>query len=208
MQLKGVPDGSVTASPHISAYLVAAPSCNALESLLHLCLDDPTQVHLKICDFSESFIFDPTAPVPRPTNTPNVYRDPQTMFNDRDAAELVCLTPAVDMWALTPVFHQLLATGLLLFCSSYGNKDEVLLNMVLVLGMFPEPYWSRCTSRRLYYDDNERWIGDEKKLRKNAGTLLEIWFGAMDVEERGMFEDLLTYDVSPWFVECCKDVQS
>lgn len=108
----------------------------------------------------------------------------------------------------------------MLFSSSRGEEDEVLYNMVLILTRLPEPYWSHWTNRKLYFDEDGKWVGDNRKLSTNARTFLRIGSSAMDAEERSMFEDLLrkmvVYDLeerikiyevvaSPWFVKYRRD---
>lgn len=217
LKLRDACGSAPSPSPHIPAYCVPTPSHSAVISLLHLCLDDPSQVHLKICDFSESFIYDPIAPIRRPTNSPKVYRDPQTMLNNGNAIEPVCPSLSTDIWALAVLFHQLL-TGWLLFPSAYRQEDIILREMVLVLGRFPEPYWSLWTNRALYFDYDGDWVGDESKLSCVSGVFLKVQDEQMDDEEMRLFEDMLRsmviYDpdrrinaddmvATPWFVKYC-----
>jgi len=57
-------------NPHIPTYAVQAPEPTAL---LRLCLDDPARVHVKICDFSESFVYTAKNPVERKVNSPAIF---------------------------------------------------------------------------------------------------------------------------------------
>jgi serine/threonine-protein kinase SRPK3 len=178
------------ASPHVPSYCVPAPSYDSTTSLLHLCLDDPEQAHIKICDFSESFLFHPTTPTKRRSNSPKIFRDPQTMF---DTTDLVCPTPATDVWALAVLFHMLFTGGCGLFpCGSFGKDDDTLREMIFLLGKLPEPYWSRWSNRARYFDDDANWVGEKRHLRKISGQFLKLWDeDVMDTEERRLFEDML-----------------
>ena len=52
-------EAPVPPSPHIPDYWLNPP--HHPSALLHLCLDDPSQIQLKIADFSESYILDPSS---------------------------------------------------------------------------------------------------------------------------------------------------
>lgn len=188
-------------------------SDDSINSLLWLCLEDPSQAHIKICDFSESFIFDSAAPVKRIANAPVVFRDPQSMFAN---TVLSYPTPATDIWALAVVFNILFTDGCPLF--EGRESDEVLCDMVAYLGKLPEPYWTSWENRKLYFDDEGYSVYDRSGLATSFGEFLEDQEIKMDDEARKMFEDMLrrmvVYDpadrikadelvASQWFVKCC-----
>jgi serine/threonine protein kinase len=101
----------VTSTPHKPKYVVASPE--PLE-VLQLCLSSPEAVHVKICDFGESFLRD-VKPVITRLNTPCIYAAPEIIFHDP-------VSPAVDVWALAILIHIVLSGGSFLFDSYYRRS--------------------------------------------------------------------------------------
>jgi serine/threonine protein kinase len=162
----------------------------ALESLelLQLCLSSPEAVHIKICDFGESFLWD-NKPVITQLNTPCVYRAPEIIFHDH-------ISPAVDIWALAVLIHFVLSGGCLLFNSSYGIQKEVVMEMVLTLGKLPDRWWTKWEDRSEYFDENGTFVGDRTKLPPLLGTFLKIPSDRMQGEELEEFETVIRRMVS------------
>jgi serine/threonine-protein kinase SRPK3 len=121
---------AVPSSPHVPVYVVITPDPTAL---LKLCLSDPSQVHVKICDFSEAFIHNNLANS-RKLHTPLVYVAPEILLDNVPS-------PASDVWAFAVLVHNLMSGNGGLFPSYHGIFNEVLHEMVLALGKLPE----RCT---------------------------------------------------------------
>ncbi|KAJ8508434.1 hypothetical protein ONZ45_g9288 [Pleurotus djamor] len=203
-------------SPHAPEYWVFAAHS---DSLLHLCLDDPSQTRLKIADFSESYILD-VSPPPRVLCTPDIYRPPEALIPSiRESQVHANLT--TDIWNLGVLFHVLLTGGLGLFMSS-RREDEILCEMVFLLGRFPETLWSRWPNRPNYFDDQGNWVGGSRhhlsgkflKLSKDVmntaeeSELLEIMLRGMvryEGESRMKVEDVMA---SEWFLKYARDSTS
>jgi serine/threonine protein kinase len=151
----------VTSNPHQPKYVVSAPE--SLE-LLQLCLSSPEAVHIKICDFRESFLWD-DKPVITQLNTPCVYRAPEIIFHDH-------ITPAVDVWALAVLVHFVLSGGCLLFNSYDGIQKEVVMEMVLMLSKLPDRWWTKWEGRSEYFEENVTLIGDRTKFPLLLGKSL------------------------------------
>lgn len=96
------------------------------------------------------------------------------------------------------------------------SEDEVLKNIVLLLGKLPEPIWFAWDKRMEYFDE----IG--KPLAKPSGDTRLVWFHSriMSEEERVIFEKMILTMVvlepekrgtitdvmkSEWFVRFCKN---
>jgi serine/threonine protein kinase len=94
-------------TPHVPAYIVITPDPT---SLLELCLSNPSNAQVKLCDFSESFIYNSTNN--RQLHTPLVYAAPEILLKDIPS-------PASDVWAFAVLTHVLVSGGLQLFSSYY-----------------------------------------------------------------------------------------
>ncbi|GJJ06229.1 hypothetical protein Clacol_000419 [Clathrus columnatus] len=140
-------------SPHIPSYLVFV---NHPYFLLKLCLSDPTQIHVKICDFGEAFI-----PTMQLTSLPSrvipiFYAAPEVIFGDPTGL------PA-DIWALA-VLIRYITSGVFLFSSLHGIPEEVIKSMVLTLGKLPERWWSRWEERSEWFNEGGEWWEDGVKI--------------------------------------------
>ncbi|GJJ06231.1 hypothetical protein Clacol_000421 [Clathrus columnatus] len=147
-------------SPHIPSYLVFVNNRN---SLLKLCLSDPTQIHVKICDFGEAFI--PTmqlTPLP-PRGIPIFYAAPEVIFGDPSGL------PA-DIWALAVLICYIIEGGFI-FSSYRGIRKEVIKSMVLTLGKLPERWWFSWEERSEWFnEDGEWWKNGVKIFPKSNGS--------------------------------------
>ncbi|KAF7322180.1 Protein kinase [Mycena kentingensis (nom. inval.)] len=187
--------------PHRPDYLLAGVvDC---PELLRDCLRQP---HIKLCDFSESYI--PTLPLPPRLATPNSFRPPDAILANPPHA-----SRALDMWALGAALYYLLST-----CEFFyeDGDDRLLTSIALKLGPFPEPYWSQWERRAEFFTE------DGEPLRTDWNR--EFLFAVEHVlppgsERRGSFEvllrALLCYDASKrgkasdvlesiWFQQHCR----
>lgn len=169
----------VPSSPHVPAYVVMTPDPTAL---LELCLSDPSQVHVKICDFSESMIYNPDNH--RKLHTPLVYAAPEILLDDVPSL-------ASDVWAFAVLVHNIVSGDGGLFPSYHGILNEILREMVLALGKLPERWWLKWADRGQYFDDNGRWVADRKILLKISGQLIKVYPGRMDEQEKMCFEKMI-----------------
>jgi serine/threonine-protein kinase SRPK3 len=166
-------------TPHVPAYIVITPNPTPL---LELCLSDPSKTHVKLCDFSESFVYHSANNLQ--LRTPLVYAAPEILLKDIPS-------PASDVWAFAVLTHVFLSGGFELFMSNYGKLNEILREMVLVLGKFPERWWSKWAERGQYFDDYGNWIADPKCLTKVSGLLIKIPARRMDGQEKVYFEQMI-----------------
>ncbi|KDR80219.1 hypothetical protein GALMADRAFT_116853 [Galerina marginata CBS 339.88] len=159
--LRVVPGASpLYSAPHVPRYVVYSPDHSPF---LEAIFETPSLVQVKICDFSEASLHDPARPegVKRKLNCPNVHAAPEVIFD-----ELV--SPASDMWALGNTMHQIL-TG----CGTEGataipgasrcSRDQVVSEMVRLLGRPPDRWWTRWEARSEYFDEAENRICDTKE---------------------------------------------
>jgi len=138
-------------SPHVPAYIVMTPDPT---SLLKLCLSHPSQVNIKICDFSESFIYSPG--IKRKLHTPAVYAAPEILLDDDPS-------PASDVWAFAVLVYFLVSGGCYLFPSYRSIPNEVLSSMVQSLGKFAEHLWLKWAERGQYLDESGQWVAGPKR---------------------------------------------
>ncbi|GJJ15449.1 hypothetical protein Clacol_009727 [Clathrus columnatus] len=114
---------------------------------------DPTQIHVKICDFGEASI--PTMQLAPPSRgIPVVYAAPEVIFGDPIGS------PA-DIWALAVLIRYIISGGFLFpsFSLSEVRKD-VIRSMVLVLGKLPERWWSKWEERGECFNEDREWGKD------------------------------------------------
>jgi serine/threonine protein kinase len=159
-------------SPHVPAYIVPTPDPT---SLLKLCLSDPSQVNIRICDFSESFIYSPG--IRRTLHTPMVYAAPEILLDDDPS-------PASDVWACAVLVYSLVSAGSFLFPSYRGISNEVLRSMTLSLGKLPEHLWLKWADRGQYFDESGQWLADPKSLPRFG----RVCSSRMNEEEKIRFE--------------------
>ncbi|KAF9005417.1 kinase-like domain-containing protein [Cyathus striatus] len=136
-------------------------------SHLKHCLYSVNHVHVKICDFGESFIYNKTTnPPERPlySNTPPVFRAPELIFHD-----IATPAPSLDIWALAVVMHMVLCDRLPLF-GIYDFEDEVLTGMIQRLGKLPDKWWNQWSRRTQYYTKDGLEL-TKKPLAKNITNI-------------------------------------
>ncbi|KAL0947757.1 hypothetical protein HGRIS_013835 [Hohenbuehelia grisea] len=215
LEIRGDPDAPVPSSPHVPAYCVIQPDPTPL---LQLCFADPSHIRIKICDFSESHVVDPSADYktqPKILFSPHIFRAPEGLIpNARDTQAISSF--ASDVWCLAVVYH-LMLTGNAVFCSS-DLEDDILCEMVLALGPLPEPLWSGWPNRKQFFDDHGNWI-PMYFPDTFSGVIPKIYDNELkDLEEERLFGSLLRdmVDYNPelrltigevmesdWFVKYC-----
>jgi serine/threonine-protein kinase SRPK3 len=168
-----------SSTPHAPAYIVITPYPT---SLLDLCLSDPSKAHVKLCDFSESFIYSSASNLQ--LHTPLVYAAPEILLKDFPSS-------ASDVWAFAVLTHLLVSGGFKLFPSYYGRLNEILREMVLTLGKFPGRWWMKWAERGQYFDDDGNLIADAKSLFKVSGQLIKVRASRMDEQEKIYFEKMI-----------------
>ncbi|KIM41643.1 hypothetical protein M413DRAFT_445618 [Hebeloma cylindrosporum] len=161
-------DGNVITSttPNVPPYVVGATNSS---ELLKLCLSSIDNIHIKICDFGESYLSDGPAKTTVP-NMPQVFAAPEAIFFQEP------VTPAIDVWALAVLMHMLLSGRGLLFASYHGLTKEVVREM-----------WEE---RKEYFDDDAHFIGDTKLRPPVMGQFVKIYSDRMSPEEVAAFEEL------------------
>ncbi|KAF5310126.1 hypothetical protein D9619_010370 [Psilocybe cf. subviscida] len=166
--------------PHAPQYIVCAPDPLPL---LELCLSDPANVHVKLCDFSESSIVTPDGQ-PKKMNMPLMFRAPEVILTKP-------LMPALstDIWALAVLFHVVSTGGRPIFKYKYHrhSEDDILKDIVLRLGKLPEPFWSAWDERAQFFDE------DGRPLEESTEEAPLLWYRnkLIDDEERVLFEKML-----------------
>lgn len=106
-------------SPYVPEYCVRLPSPFLL---LHHCVSSPSTVHIKICDFGESFLWNPRRVEMREFSTPMIFRSPEFFFNEEHS-------PATDIWALAVLINMILGTREPLFAfvnAEAGSQEPTL----------------------------------------------------------------------------------
>jgi serine/threonine protein kinase len=174
--------------PHVPRYVVYSPDHSPF---LEAIFDTPSLMQLKICDFSEASLHDPAHPegAKRKLNCPNVHAAPEVIFN-----ELV--SPASDIWAMGNTMHQILTGGATVGATAIPGapgcpKDEVVSEMVRLLGKLPDRWWTRWEARSKYFDEAENWIGDTKTNRTAEPLGSCITAAYLPPDQKGAFEKVL-----------------
>ncbi|KAE9408855.1 kinase-like protein [Gymnopus androsaceus JB14] len=200
--------------PHIPQYLVL-PCLE--DSFIEICFADPASLHVKICDFGESFLAVPgSGSRIRPSHCPEVFASPEVFFEN-------LLSPASDIWALAHLINYLFLRRFL-FSEPAPFSRAV---MVLKLGKFPEKWWAMWSGsangsdtssassdmsdsstassgeRWDWFDEDENWCSRKRKPGKGSGKWLmlprQFPFEGEAEEDRAMVERILRkmtfYDV-------------
>jgi serine/threonine protein kinase len=97
---------------------------------------------IQIVDFGESF-FSKGEEITKLLQTAIPMSAPETLFKEP-------VGPGVDIWALACVLYWLLG-GHTLFESFWASRDEVLVQMVRMLGKLPERMWYKWEERIGYF---------------------------------------------------------
>ncbi|KAF5327183.1 hypothetical protein D9619_004391 [Psilocybe cf. subviscida] len=166
--------------PHAPQYIVDTPDPTPL---LKLCLRNPADVRIKVCDFSESSVITASTR-PKTINMPYIYRAPEVVLKKPSAPAF-----SAEIWALAVLFH-CVSTGRRPVFQAGGlpqSEDELLKNIVLQLGKLPEPLWSAWDKRTEYFDEKGRSLDkstkDTHSLRYRNTLICE--------EERVLFERMI-----------------
>ena len=167
-------------TPNVPEYVVRG--ADSFE-LLKLCLSSTDTIHIKICDFGESYLSD-GAPKTTAPNMPRVFAPPEAIFFQEP------VTPAIDVWALAVLIHMLLSGGGLLFASYHGITKEIVREMVLTLGKLPDRFWTKWEERAEYFDEEAHFIGNTRLLPPVTGQFIKIYSDRMSPEDVAAFEEL------------------
>ncbi|KAE9396114.1 hypothetical protein BT96DRAFT_922358, partial [Gymnopus androsaceus JB14] len=176
-------------NPHSPQYLVL-PCLE--DSFIEMCFADPASLHVKICDFGESFIAVPgSSSRIRPSHCPDICASPELIFDN-------LLSPASDIWALANLINCLFL-GQFLFLEPAPFSRAV---MVLKLGKFPERWWKMWHGSKLsgerwdWFDKDEKWCSTKRNKpgKVNGKWLMLPWqfpFEGEVEEVRAMVERIL-----------------
>ncbi|KAF7307276.1 Protein kinase [Mycena indigotica] len=195
-------------TPHAPKYLVVPIPLRLTKRFIWSCMLKP---HIKLCDFSESYMASMTTP-PR-LACPHILRPPEGILTQLPHATL-----ALDIWALAVVMYQILTNGDLLF---YQFDDDILDAITLTLGKFPEPLWSSWSNRGEYFDEDGTPLNypDWSSTPSHSPLMQKAQFWTNDEEEHAalaaMMERMLRYDAESrssaselvqceWIVEYCR----
>lgn len=110
-------------------------SCLIPLPVFKLCVASPGRVRAKICDFGEAFRHgapDLGNKLASQLNIPHLYAAPEVIFG-----EPVPAGPPMDIWALAVLMHAILSRNCGLFDSYHGIDEEIVREMVLILGKLP-----------------------------------------------------------------------
>ncbi|KAF7307318.1 ATP-dependent RNA helicase [Mycena indigotica] len=172
-------------SPHRPKYLVGPISERVPNKFIRSCMAKP---HIKVCDFSESYMTGMTEPPP--LASPHILRPPEGILGDLPYATL-----QTDIWGLAVVIFQILTNGGSLFSSL--NDDYTLETIVLTLGKL---LWRSWSNREKFFDDDvnpvlqvDSWLGLSGISSKTSlKERIELW---TDVKEEILaLEAMLRYD--------------
>lgn len=180
--------------PHVPQYVVYSPD-------LFLFLDpffkNPSAAQIKICDFSEASLHDPTHPegIKRKLNCPNVHAAPEVIFDD-------LASPSSDIWAMGNTMHQILTGGgtegrTFIPGAARCSKDDVVSEMVRLLGRLPEKWWTRWEARSRYRDEEGRPIGKtELEAREPLESRISTFYlsGAQKTAFAKVLEGIFRYE--------------
>lgn len=132
-------DHDLPTAPQYLVYPVNWDSITADASLSHL-------ISGKACiiDFGESYEI---STPPAELGIPQAYCPPEYALEGKVGI-------ASDLWALGCTLFEI-RTGRKLFDTFDDDLDEHLCKIAMVLGKFPEPWWSETWEQRRYYFENE-----------------------------------------------------
>jgi serine/threonine protein kinase len=107
-----------------------------------------------ITDYGTSFIASQTA---SPTlHTPALYAPPEDFFKEP-------ITLAADIWTLGVVLYEVLGERPL-FETFAWDPDDILGEMVNVLGQPPERWWKAWANRHEFFNPDGSWISDFRRI--------------------------------------------
>ncbi|KAF9003317.1 kinase-like domain-containing protein [Cyathus striatus] len=153
--------------------------------LFEICLSSPDNIHIKICVFGESSIYNPCYQFDRPfkSGMPLPYRAPEIIFHD-----IVSPAPSMDVWALGVLLYAIMNEKRCPFIA--GEKDELIQWMVMILGKLPDKWWTRWAARAEYFEENGvHRLTNEMVPMAGIGSIKEK--GSFSGEEVNAFQNLL-----------------
>lgn len=174
--------------PNVPRYVVYSPDSSLF---LEPFFQDSSAAQIKICDFSEASLHDPAHPAgtKRTLNCPNVHTAPEVIFDD-------LASPASDIWAMGNTMHQILTGGgtegvTFIPGAERCSKDDVVSEMVRLLGKLPERWWSSWEARSEYYDEEVRPVDGRRtsKVSEPLGSRISTFY--LPGEQKTLFEKVL-----------------
>lgn len=130
--------------PEAPSYLVH-PMVTSLPSY------EVTDCRVKISDFSSAFMDSNGS---KDVGSSLLVTPPEALFDE-------ALTFSMDIWSLGCTLYSILGDGSLFF-SLFGTKDNLIEDMVAVLGPLPGPWWERWEGKEKYFTkDGKATMGDK-----------------------------------------------
>lgn len=118
----------------------------------------------QVNDLGEAFQVDKP---PEYLGTPSPYRSPELFLEENYSS---CIGFGSDLWALGCTLFEI-RTGRKLFSSFDNDDDEYLLVMSDMLGIMPEPWWSKTwKARRRFYKDEPDSLGRVVNVRQQSSV--------------------------------------
>jgi serine/threonine protein kinase len=121
-----------------------------------------------VIDFGESFdVLDP----PSDLGIPQIYCSPEYVLDKNVGI-------SSDIWALGCTLFEI-RTGRRLFDTFDDDMDEHLCKLALILGKFPEPWWSTAwEARKEFFEDNADANGRAVEIRRDAEPMGAVAYPA------------------------------
>jgi serine/threonine-protein kinase SRPK3 len=144
--------------------------------------------NILLVDMGQSFSFS-CPPQAEDVGIPFSYCAPEVIFDSK-------VSKYSEIWALGCVIFELRA-GSQLFSSWFGDKDEILRQMVQIFGRLPDPWWTAWDKRADFFDDGgkpkKEWSdGIPKAVEYSIEKLIaDIGFEDQEDEEPRKAEELL-----------------
>ena len=136
---------------------LGVPSHSVVPVWLGSFCEEVSDPRITISDFGEAWLN--TDPSPREElHTPPIYLPPETTFA-KDAISF----PA-DIWTLACTIHEIMGERPLFECF-FGDRDDVISEMISTLGLLPEDWWKMWEARREYFLEDGTWRTDMKRRR-------------------------------------------
>lgn len=103
--------------------------------------------------------------------------------------------PPSDTWALACLLFRIFSHGCL-FASFFGERDEILVEMVRTLGRLPDRWWSQWEKRADYFaEDGTGYAGDKRTSKMDMQARLKALDrnppDGLQPEEIAAFEHIL-----------------
>ncbi|KAF8990019.1 kinase-like domain-containing protein [Cyathus striatus] len=128
--------------------------------VIEICLSS-ANVHVKICDFGESFLYSSHHQSNKPLNfnMPLLLRAPEIIFHD-----IVSPAPSMDIWTLGVLMYMILNKKHAPFGSNYNQEKDMIPMMVKTLGRLPDKWWTAWTERAEYFLENGVYRGTNQMV--------------------------------------------